>query len=41
MIRLADAVPLPGEARSMIRLEVYGDAATMASVAQLLDESEA
>jgi uncharacterized hydrophobic protein (TIGR00271 family) len=40
MIRRADAVPLSGEARSMIRLEVFGDAETMASVAQLLDESE-
>jgi uncharacterized hydrophobic protein (TIGR00271 family) len=40
MIRRADAVPLSGEVRSMIRLEVFGDAVTMAGVARLLDGQE-
>jgi len=40
MIRRADAVPLSHGDRPVIRLEVFGDAETMAAVAQLLDESE-
>jgi uncharacterized hydrophobic protein (TIGR00271 family) len=40
MIRRADAVPLSGEARAMIRLEVYGEAETITAVAHLLDGSD-